>query len=191
MKRSILSRRRFLETLPASGGMIPAAAGHSSPAANLPGNFQPPGQPGTIDRRAGRSSQPSPSAARSSVAAIARKRRVRFHRRYHRTPNIPSRVRQRDAALHDVPVGVAYLSSEARTRFGSISPHGMRNSRQAGRYRTSAEGQNELYTWLRENPHRLHLGQIGFRLMTASQREAEVADLRSSVNAGGAGDAAW
>ncbi len=52
MKRSILSRRRFLETLLASGGMIPAAAGHSSPAANLPGNFQPPGQPGTIDRHA-------------------------------------------------------------------------------------------------------------------------------------------
>src|SRR6185436_17324071 len=44
-------------------------------------------------------------------------------------------------------------------------------------YRTSAEGQSELYTWLRENPHRLHLGQIGFRLMVARQREAEPADL--------------
>ena len=44
-------------------------------------------------------------------------------------------------------------------------------------YRTSAEGQSELYTWLRENPHRLHLGQIGFRLMASSQREAEVGDL--------------
>ena len=31
-------------------------------------------------------------------------------------------------------------------------------------YATSAEGQKELYDWLRENPHRLHLGRIGLRL---------------------------
>ena len=29
-------------------------------------------------------------------------------------------------------------------------------------YQTSSEGQTELYQWLRENPHRLHLGRIGF-----------------------------
>lgn len=40
-------------------------------------------------------------------------------------------------------------------------------------YHTSAEGQGELYNWLRENPHRLHLGQIGFRLMAASQNEIQ------------------
>jgi len=28
-------------------------------------------------------------------------------------------------------------------------------------YNTSSEGQTELFNWLRENPHRLHLGQIG------------------------------
>ena len=28
-------------------------------------------------------------------------------------------------------------------------------------YHTSSEGQTELFNWLRENPHRLHLGQIG------------------------------
>jgi len=28
-------------------------------------------------------------------------------------------------------------------------------------YNTSSEGQIELFNWLRENPHRLHLGQIG------------------------------
>lgn len=32
--------------------------------------------------------------------------------------------------------------------------------RQVG-YATSAKGQQELYRWLRENPHRLHLGRIG------------------------------
>jgi hypothetical protein len=29
-------------------------------------------------------------------------------------------------------------------------------------YPTSSTGQKELYDWLRENPHRLHLGKIGF-----------------------------
>ncbi len=28
-------------------------------------------------------------------------------------------------------------------------------------YNSSSEGQTELFNWLRENPHRLHLGQIG------------------------------
>jgi len=31
-------------------------------------------------------------------------------------------------------------------------------------YATGSEGQQELYNWLRENPHRLHLGRIGLRL---------------------------
>lgn len=31
-------------------------------------------------------------------------------------------------------------------------------------YNTSSEGQAELFNWLRENPHRLHLGQIGLCL---------------------------
>jgi len=35
--------------------------------------------------------------------------------------------------------------------------------RQVG-YNTSSEGQTELFNWLRENPHRLHLGQIGLCL---------------------------
>ena len=31
-------------------------------------------------------------------------------------------------------------------------------------YPTSATGQKELFDWLRENPHRLHLGRIGFAM---------------------------
>src|SRR6476646_9865510 len=31
-------------------------------------------------------------------------------------------------------------------------------------YHTSSEGQTELFNWLRENPHRLHLGRIRLRL---------------------------
>lgn len=40
-------------------------------------------------------------------------------------------------------------------------------------YHTSAEGQGELYNWLRENPHRLHLGRIGLCLLMADRREAQ------------------
>ena len=32
-------------------------------------------------------------------------------------------------------------------------------------YATSSEGQRELYDWLRQNPHRLHLGQVGLFLL--------------------------
>ena len=31
-------------------------------------------------------------------------------------------------------------------------------------YPTSSDGQKELFDWLRENPHRLHLGRIGFAI---------------------------
>jgi hypothetical protein len=44
-------------------------------------------------------------------------------------------------------------------------------------YATSSEGQTGLYNWLRENPHRLHLGQIGLRLLTTQGREAQVSDI--------------
>jgi len=42
-------------------------------------------------------------------------------------------------------------------------------------YATSADGQQELYTWLRENPHRLHLGRIGL-LLDGGQIRAEAID---------------
>ena len=44
-------------------------------------------------------------------------------------------------------------------------------------YMTSKTGQEELFDWLRENPHRLHLGQIGFRLTKADGTEASQSDI--------------
>jgi len=38
-------------------------------------------------------------------------------------------------------------------------------------YMTGANGQKELFDWLRENPHRLHLGQIGFDFGPAAKPE--------------------
>lgn len=43
-------------------------------------------------------------------------------------------------------------------------------------YHTRSEGQKELYDWLRENPHRLHLGRVGLRL-AAPGREAKPSDI--------------
>ncbi len=41
-------------------------------------------------------------------------------------------------------------------------------------YSTSSAGQKELFDWLRENPHRLHLGRVGFDLAAPGQvSEAE------------------
>src|SRR5207302_7164040 len=44
-------------------------------------------------------------------------------------------------------------------------------------YATSDDGQRELYKWLRENPHRLHLGQIGLRLRRSDGSEAQPTDV--------------
>jgi len=40
-------------------------------------------------------------------------------------------------------------------------------------YATRREGQEELYNWLRENPHRLHLGRIGLDLRDKDGRPLE------------------
>lgn len=44
-------------------------------------------------------------------------------------------------------------------------------------YHTSSEGQKELYDWLRENPHRLHLGRIGLLLKNSRGEEAKLSDI--------------
>lgn len=44
-------------------------------------------------------------------------------------------------------------------------------------YPVEAEGQTELYKWLRENPHRLHLGRIGLRLIGRGGAPARADDL--------------
>lgn len=44
-------------------------------------------------------------------------------------------------------------------------------------YATSSDGQVEIYNWLRENPHRLHLGRIGLRVSLPGEAEAQATDL--------------
>ncbi|MEP6904330.1 MAG: hypothetical protein ABJA66_21615, partial [Actinomycetota bacterium] len=44
-------------------------------------------------------------------------------------------------------------------------------------YHSGKNGQEELFNYLRENPHRLHLGQIGLRLLKADGSEARSSDI--------------
>ena len=54
---------------------------------------------------------------------------------------------------HTAPGGAGTLRLEEYDTYG----------RMVG-YPTSSKGQKELFDWLRENPHRLHLGRIGFAI---------------------------
>jgi hypothetical protein len=64
-------------------------------------------------------------------------------------------------------------------RLTSYDTHG----REVG-YRTSSEGQTELYQWLRENPHRLHLGRIGFcrKLDRKEIKADELSEIRQDLD---------
>lgn len=47
-------------------------------------------------------------------------------------------------------------------------------------YATSRTGQDEVYHWLRMNPHRLHLGQIGLKMQKKDGTPVELTDLKDS-----------
>jgi hypothetical protein len=50
-------------------------------------------------------------------------------------------------------------------------------------YQTSSEGQTDLFNWLRENPHRLHLGQIGLRLTNGEEiRTTDLSDVHQELD---------
>ena len=44
-------------------------------------------------------------------------------------------------------------------------------------YQTSSEGQQQLFNWLRENPHRLHLGEIGLCLGNTGAKNIDASDI--------------
>ena len=46
-------------------------------------------------------------------------------------------------------------------------------------YPTSQDGQEDLYEWLRANPHRLHLGQLGLEMRLSDGRLASPSDVES------------
>jgi hypothetical protein len=53
------------------------------------------------------------------------------------------------------------------------------------RYATDARGQEPLFTWLRQNPHRLHLGRVGAELKRADgsiAKREDLANVRQSLD---------
>jgi len=64
-------------------------------------------------------------------------------------------------------------------RFTQYDTHG----RSVG-YHTSSEGQTELFNWLRENPHRLHLGRIGLRMLKGDEGAglSDISDIRQDLD---------
>ena len=45
-------------------------------------------------------------------------------------------------------------------------------------YHTSSQGQTELFNWLRENPHKLHLGRIALCRVNQPERRIEASDIK-------------
>jgi len=72
---------------------------------------------------------------------------------------------------------------------GGLDPNGLRltqydtHGRSVG-YHTSSTGQTELYNWLRENPHRLHLGRIGLRMLKGDEGAglSDISDIRQELD---------
>jgi protein-glucosylgalactosylhydroxylysine glucosidase len=73
-------------------------------------------------------------------------------------------------AWHTTPAPASVGADDLRYR--EYESHG----RQVG-YATDPKGQEILFNWLRENPHRMHLGRIGFILRKADGSEAKTADI--------------
>lgn len=71
---------------------------------------------------------------------------------------------------HSVPAPAGVKAEDFRmTEFDA---HG----RMVG-YPTGSEGQRALFNWLRENPHRLNLGRVGFRIRKKDGRAVEAGEL--------------
>ena len=180
-----IPRRRFLKKLAASGGLIPAGMA----AFNRPSQSAAPGQ-----------AAPNPGARSGKTVRIDRAALVARHNPRLRKldPFAPLSVGNGEFAFTADITGLQTFPAEyaqtmplcTMSQWGwhtapvpaGLDPGSLRlvpydtHGRQVG-YATSAEGQNGLYTWLRENPHRLHLGRIGLRMRMAGGREVRAEDI--------------
>jgi hypothetical protein len=73
-------------------------------------------------------------------------------------------------AWHTTPAPAGVKASDYKFKQYDV------NGRKVG-YATDSHTQPVLYDWLRQNPHRLHLGRIGLVLKSANGAEAAVADI--------------
>lgn len=182
----MVSRRRFLETLIGSAGVYGA----------LPG----PGSQSSALSLAALLQGSTPAQANKTITgAINRAALVRRHNPVARglDPLSPLSIGNGEfaftaditglqtlAAAHEDAMPLCTMSQwgwhtqpapagldKQKLRLAQYDTHG----RQVG-YQTSSQGQTELFNWLRENPHRLHLGQISFCL-NGRERKIQPSDV--------------
>ena len=189
MKQSKLSRRKFLRTLVVSGGLLQAGLGQQTRTAD---SSQKPLAANPVST--------SQVQQQGATVLINRAALVSRHNPVLRKlePLSPLSLGNGEFAFTGDITGLQTFPREyenamplcTMSQWGwhtsplprGLDPKAFRltqydtHGRPVG-YPTSAEGQSELYNWLRENPHRLHLGQIGLRLMMGGQREIQVSDL--------------
>jgi len=168
----MISRRRFLKTLTAAGGMLGAGLPEISLAANA-----------AIDR----------------AALVSRHNPVLRQLE----PLSPLTIGNGEFAFTSDVTGLQTLAREyenamplctmsqwgwhTRPAPDNVASKSLRliqydtHGREVG-YQTSSEGQTELFQWLRENPHRLHLGRISFSRRGAEISSGEVSDIRQELD---------
>lgn len=186
----MVSRRQFLEALIASSALYSSIQGRENPAGDSPPESVSP------------AGSPAPQSRHSNRSAIDRPALVNRHSPFSRRldPLAPLSLGNGEFAftgditglqtfpeVYEQAMPLCTMSQwgwHTRPWPGGTNPRALAlrltqyetHGRQVG-YHTSSEGQTELFNWLRENPHRLHLGQIGFRLLTSTQSEARPADI--------------
>jgi hypothetical protein len=181
----MISRRKFLETLIASGGLCGSISGREIPAIDLPRSIAPSAisqsrqkNTGTIDRAA-LVQRHNPHLVKLDTLSPLTLGNGEFAFTGDVTglQTIPQEYEQA------MPLcTMSQWGWHTRPAPSGVDTKGLQltqydtHGRQVG-YQTSSEGQTELYTWLRENPHRLHLGQIGLCRTASQNREILVGDL--------------
>ena len=178
MKKEKISRRRFLETVALTGGLLASGTGKEIFAADSPAE----------------KSSPEKSLVINRFALVTRHNPVLQKIE----PLSPLSVGNGEFAFTGDATGLQTFPDEYRDamplctmaqwgwhttpRPSNLEGKDLRLSeyntygRKVG-YITSSTDQKELFDWLRENPHRLHLGQIGLRLLKSGDGEAKAADI--------------
>jgi len=189
----MVSRRKFLGTLIGSGAFIGADAASRLSADQASDQLSNPRSPPLLS--ASDSTRPGISPERIERAAL-----VKRHNPFLRLldPLSPLSLGNGEFAFTADITGLQTFPQEyekamplcTMTQWGwhsfplaaGLDPKALRLTQydahgRSVSYHTSAEGQRELYYWLRENPHRLNLGRVGLRLLSSDRREAKPGDL--------------
>lgn len=172
----MISRRKFLAALAASGGLLPLASASETAPASRRGRSQGAGR--GIDREAlVRRHDPLLRGLDPLSPLSVGNGQFAFTADVTGLQTFPGEYESRmplctmsQWGWHTTPRPASIEGKELR--LVPYDTHGREVL-----YHTSSEGQKELYDWLRENPHRLHLGRVGLLLKSREGAEAKPSDI--------------